>query len=179
LQGRSHLIIGLSTYAALAVRGAFGMSLTPLGVTPPVLALPLSVVAVALGSLLPDVDQRQALLSRQMPVRPVSEMVSRVVGHRGPTHSLLALVLVSILIGGAEASLRLPGMAILVVWGYLLHLLADMMTHAGVPLFWPLGGRYGLLPFRFASDTVFERLVVTVIVLASAAHILWPYLAPR
>lgn len=178
LQGRSHLIIGVSTYSALALRSAFGLTLTPLGVEPAAWALPLSAVVVAVGSLLPDVDQRQAMLSRQMPVRPVSEVVSRVVHHRGPTHSLLALLLASFLAGGAEATFHLPGLAALVAWGYLLHLLADMLTHSGVPLLWPLGGRYGLLPIRFATDTVFERLAVAGIVLASAAHVLWPYLGP-
>ena len=177
MQGRSHLLIGVSAYAALALRSVAGFGAPTLGGVPPEWSLPLSAAVVAVGSLLPDVDQRQALLSRQVPVRAVSEVVSRVMHHRGPTHSLLALLLVGALGGGLGAAWGLSGLSTLLIWGYALHLAADMATRSGVPLIWPLPGRFGLLPVRIVTDSLAERLLVGLVVLASAAHALWPYVS--
>lgn len=81
---------------------------------------------------LPDTDQRIPLIS-----------------HRGPTHSLLFLVLVAGALGAAGWLLGenlLPGTQLeLALFGALVgvvgigsHLLADMLTPAGINLFWPL-----------------------------------------
>lgn len=174
MQGRSHLLIGVSTYTALSLRGFAGISMPDLGGLGSEWALPASMAVVALGSLIPDIDQRQALLSRQMAVRPVAEVVSRVTRHRGPTHSLLALALVGALGGGLGATWGLPGLGALLVWGCLFHLLADMLTKSGVPLFWPLPARFRLLPIGIVTDSLAERLIVSLVVLASAAHVLAP-----
>jgi membrane-bound metal-dependent hydrolase YbcI (DUF457 family) len=69
-------------------------------------------------------------------------------GHRGITHSLLAL-------GSLVALGELPlfpwhwlHLGLLIGWGYASHLLADALTKQGVPLLWPLDRRFGFPPFR-------------------------------
>lgn len=176
MKGSSHLVIGMSTYAALALRGIEGVPVPQSGLGASEWSLLASLAVVGVGSLLPDLDQRQATLSRRLATRPVSEVVSRVVHHRGPTHSLLAVVAVWCLAAAAGAAWGLVGVAGLMAWGYSLHLLADMGTRAGVPLLWPLPGRFGLLPIRTGSDTIFERLTVAAVVVAAVGHVIWPHL---
>lgn len=83
-------------------------------------------------STLPDVDLR-------LPIR-----------HRGPTHSLVFLALVAGVLGSVGGALGvgsyqpvgvLPGVGLGVVLGVVgigSHLLADMLTPAGVNLLWPV-----------------------------------------
>lgn len=114
--------------AALLVYAPVGYLL--LG-TDPLLAF-LGGAVVLWLSTLPDVDMR-------LPVR-----------HRGPTHSLLFLALVAGVLGAVGGALgagtyrpagTLPGVGLGVVLGVVgigSHLLADMLTPAGVNLFWPI-----------------------------------------
>lgn len=67
-------------------------------------------------------------------------------GHRGFTHSLLA-----VFIGLTLFYLKVPDSWIIpadalqgLVLGYLSHILADMITPAGVPLLWPCRWRFRL-----------------------------------
>lgn len=71
-------------------------------------------------------------------------------GHRGRTHTLLALVL---LFGGAWY-IGLPPWALAFLVAYASHLLADSLTRSGIPLLWPLAGRrFHLLPFGIKLTT--------------------------
>ena len=111
-------------------------------------------LAVA-GSLLPDVDHPRSWAGRRL--RPVSILIAAVFGHRGVTHSLLALA-------GCWAALlyeTVPrGWAAPVVTGYLSHLLADLLTPGGLRLAWPLRGTWSLPLCR--SGSPFEPLVVAL-----------------
>lgn len=101
-------------------------------------AEPQALAAALLGSLLPDIDHPQSWAGRKM--RVISVPLSLVVGHRGITHSLLA-------VAGAIALLAIMGtgwMAAPVVIGYLSHLMADALTPSGVPLLWPSKRRFTL-----------------------------------
>ena len=113
-------------------------------------------LAVA-GSLLPDIDHPKSWAGRRL--RPFSNAIAAIFGHRGVTHSLLALV-------GCWAALRygtaVPrGWAAPVVTGYLSHLLADLLTPGGLRLAWPLRGTWSLPPCR--SGSPFEPLVVALV----------------
>lgn len=119
MRGTTHLVGG-----ALAALLAQKIGLLEPGLLP--------IAAAALGSLLPDIDHPHSLIGKRM--RPVSDIISLVVGHRGITHSLVAIALMSAWIAymGASGSL-VTAIAI----GYLSHLLLDAMTPAGLPLLWP------------------------------------------
>jgi inner membrane protein len=111
-------------------------------------------LAVA-GSLLPDIDLPKSWAGKRL--RPVSTLIAAVFGHRGVTHSLLALA-------GCWAALRYEtvprGWAAPVVTGYLSHLLADLLTPGGLRLAWPLRGTWSLPLCR--SGSPFEPLVVAL-----------------
>lgn len=97
------------------------------------------------GSYLPDIDHpRSAFGSR---VLPLSLPISAIFGHRGITHSLIAVAGMSWLMWWVFQQANwhkgfavplLVGMAA----GYLSHLLGDWLTNSGVPLLWPSKRRF-------------------------------------
>jgi inner membrane protein len=99
---------------------------------------PAAMAAAALGALLPDIDHPGSWAGRKM--RLVSVPLSMVVGHRGVTHSLLAVVAGLAVLG----TLGVGFAAAPLVVGYLSHLAADMLTPSGVPLLWPNRRRFAL-----------------------------------
>lgn len=102
--------------------------------------------AGAFGALLPDIDLPVSTIGRRL--RLVSIPFGLIFRHRGFTHSLAALALVTLVAmhyGG------LYGVALAL--GYATHLLADMLTRSGVQLFWPLARPVHALPRRFRLTT--------------------------
>ena len=117
---------------------------------------PVGLCLAVVGSLLPDIDHPKSWAGRRL--RPASTLIAAVFGHRGVTHSLLALL-------GCWAALRygtgVPrAWAVPVVVGYLSHLLADLLTPGGLRLAWPLRGTWSLPLCR--SGSPFEPLVVAL-----------------
>lgn len=98
-------------------------------------------VLAAVGALLPDLDHPRSWVGRRL--RLVSVPLGMVVGHRGITHSLLAVVsgIVFLHWHGWQ------GIASPLVVGYLSHLACDLCTPAGVPLLWPARGKWALRLF--------------------------------
>jgi inner membrane protein len=155
MTGATHAAIGAMAGAALGrLTGAHDVSLVLFG---------------AAGALLPDLDQpgskawRKLLplaaaaigtqyLGVQLP-RPVLAATLAAVGlllfglatgHRGATHSLLALAGSGALFLATRSGLH--GAA---TWtGMATHLLADLLTPEGVPVFWPAQSRQSLAVAR-------------------------------
>ena len=69
-------------------------------------------------------------------------------GHRGFGHSLLSLVLFTIIALLASSQFVDQGLAVLyavaLAAGYFSHLVLDFVTYEGVPWFWPLDEKYSL-----------------------------------
>ena len=146
---------------------------------------------VALGALLPDLDHPHAWLARWRLarggllglIRPFalpSHLLHEQFGHRGPLHALIAPVL--LLLGAQALDARLPALADLLwplLWGYTLHLAADLLTRRGLPLFAPLWRARFYLPWPLAvrTGTWGEALYVTLIVIGAATYALCPSLA--
>jgi inner membrane protein len=89
---------------------------------------------IALGgalALAPDIDHPRAPLRRKLGV--AGRIAFGSLKHRGITHTLIALVAVAT---AAFCLLPLP-YALGAAGGYLSHLIADMMTVSGLPVFWP------------------------------------------
>ncbi|MGY0162463.1 metal-dependent hydrolase [Edwardsiella tarda] len=118
-----------------------------------------------LTSLLPDIDHPRSLLGQRL--RWISVPIARAFGHRGFTHSLLA-------IGGALYLLNhewpsttwgIPADALqAMIIGYLSHLLADMLTPAGVPLLWPIRWRFRLPLLVTRQGNQLERVLCLALV---------------
>jgi inner membrane protein len=94
------------------------------------------VFAVAAASMLPDADYPKSWIGHQL--GSVSEDLNRLFGHRSFLHSLLALLLITLVLGAPLWRITgnlAPAVAIFVGFGS--HLFADMMTLGGLELFWP------------------------------------------
>ena len=153
MMAKSHVVVGLAAWIATAPL----LHLSP--IAPIYLAL-----AVA-GSLLPDVDHPNSWVGRRS--RPISTAIAAALGHRGLTHSAVAVVgLIALLL---HAGYR-QGMVSALTVGYLSHLAADMLTPRGLRLAWPLRGSWGLPLCRTGSP------METTIVIALIGGIAWRFL---
>lgn len=144
--------------AALLLYAPVGFALSRID---PSLFLPCGLGAVALARL-PDYD-------RNVPF----------VTHRGPTHTLLFLVIVAVsssLVGYHVAEhvgtdglqwTAIGAIASMVAVGS--HLLADVLTPAGVPLLWPLTDQRYSLDVVVASDLAANYGLLAAGIVATAA----------
>ncbi|MBX0323052.1 metal-dependent hydrolase [Halomicroarcula sp. F13] len=146
--------------------GAALLAYAPLGLGLILLDAPgLAVAGGALSLVLapvPDYDQRVPFVS-----------------HRGVTHTLLFAVVVGLLLGGAgwlvgsasgvATATRLAAFGLVVgLTGIVSHLLADVVTPAGIAPFWPLSGKNYTLGLTRADNTVANYLVLALGVFAVA-----------
>lgn len=167
LKATTHAIFGVAALAGTALLS---------GTEPAVFAYPVAVVA----SWLPDVDNPRSKLGNglsrlknptaNMVIRPLSWAfritsftLVRTVGHRTLTHSLLGLALfalpVWLLLG------NYPDFFYACLAGYGSHIIADALNTRGVPLFWPLGKPFRLLPGGVRSGGVWELVVALVVLI--------------
>ena len=108
-------------------------------------------MAAAMGGLLPDIDRPKSALGRRIPF--ISIPLSYLIGHRGVTHSLMAVVVMLILLPIAAFTMntRIALLVAPVCLGYLSHIAGDAMSPSGVPLLWPKRKRYTLNLFKTTS----------------------------
>ncbi|SFU66106.1 metal-dependent hydrolase [Xenorhabdus koppenhoeferi] len=122
---------------------------------------------VLLASLLPDIDHPSSTLGRLF--RFISIPIAKLCGHRGFTHSLLALM-VGMTLFQTEIPSNWPiptDFIHAMVVGYISHLIADMLTPAGIPLLWPLRTRFCIPILRGKERKKAERFIaVLVLVIA-------------
>src|ERR1700709_2628205 len=121
MMARSHVIVGLAAWIAVAP----GLHIQSLD--------PIYLGLVMAGSLLPDIDHPKSWVGRR--TRPLSTAIAACLGHRGVTHSALAVIGLTMAL--AHFGYRRTGVSALAV-GYLSHLAADMLTPKGLRLAWPL-----------------------------------------
>ncbi|WP_428485689.1 metal-dependent hydrolase [Rhodopila sp.] len=153
MMARSHVVIGLATWIAAAP----WLHLSP--VDPVYLGLALA------GSLLPDVDHPNSWVGRR--ARPVSTVIASTLGHRGITHSALAIVGLTLLL--FQSGYRRGAVSALAI-GYLSHLAADMLTPRGLRLAWPHRRTWGLNLCRTGSPMESVIVIVLVCGIAWWAH---------
>jgi inner membrane protein len=80
------------------------------------------------ASLLPDIDSAHSLLGSKV------KAVSMAFKHRGVIHSMLTMIIFSIILLVINPNLYY---LLAFIIGYLSHLMLDSLTPKGVPLFWP------------------------------------------
>ncbi|NRN28094.1 metal-dependent hydrolase [Photorhabdus heterorhabditis] len=119
---------------------------------------------VLLTALLPDIDHPNSTLGKLF--RFISIPIAKLCGHRGFTHSLLALIL-----GVALFWLKIPEEWLIptdffhaMIVGYLSHLIADMLTPAGVPLLWPIKIRFRLPMLGKQGNKKAERFISALLI---------------
>lgn len=140
--------------------------------------------AAWLGSLLPDADlagarvHRRTRIERRVALVRLAGMLLRLpvrvltlLPHRGPTHSLLACALATVLTGFVVGLVD-PGLAsaaaVGAAIGYGAHLAADACTPSGVPVWSPFSRRrQWLLPARARIRTGSPREYLGLVVLTA------------
>jgi inner membrane protein len=179
--GKSHLLVGLT--AGVVFDSVFHVSGPPLIGTGHitrdlVIDKALFYLMVAYGSLLPDIDNARSTLGKKLGW--ISKEIQHTFGHRTVFHSLLGLILGSALALGLQQiisyllltrGLVIPARVVVssqivfiaVLFGCVMHIVADSLTLEGVPLFWPGKKYYGFPPsrkWRFRTGTWPEHVIV-------------------
>lgn len=179
--GKSHLLVGLTAGVVLdSMLHLTGPALTSgETITIPVLATKaVYYFAVGFGALLPDIDNARSTLGQKL--GPISVGIQKLAGHRTFFHSLLGLAFGSLLALGIEQLVSTllsshglsPSAHLVANWhlffygtlfGCIMHIAADSLTHGGVPLLWPMKKRFGFPPdskWRFRTGTWIETVIV-------------------
>lgn len=139
------------------------------------LAAPLLIGSSMFGSLLPDIDHPNSMMGRR--VKPISKLLNKTVGHRGATHTILALVMVIVFLFMINLSLPIQiqpfGWSIVLGTGvgYFSHLLLDALTPSGVPLFAPFYRK----SIRIARLTTgrYDSIVSTFMIILTVLYMLY------
>lgn len=101
-----------------------------------VLESPYYLVMIVFAAQLPDIDHTKSLIG--LIFYPVAKFINRRYGHRTITHSLPCLLFLSLVAG--MASIYFTGdrtLGTIFFLAYLSHLIIDMTTVQGIPLFYP------------------------------------------
>jgi inner membrane protein len=164
MTGRTH---DLAAFTALGI-------ITFINVPPPMRlsTILLAVLANQIGGILPDIDQPTAPLWRNLPEGKFFGKVfdKSTGGHRFLTHSLLGVALFGLL---AHLLLKflhpiMPHVNSGYVWwafmiGLVSHLVMDIFTKEGIPLFLPLPFKIGLPPIKSLRITTGKGIETFVV----------------
>lgn len=129
MTGKTHAACGAATMLALTVLHHSGLSIGGETYAPA-----FGLLTVAVGSYAPDIDLKNSTMGQK--VRPVS----RLLHHRGLTHTLLFPVLLTLLMMGlkAQSMAVVPELLLGFNVGWVAHIIADAFNHKGVPILWPI-----------------------------------------
>lgn len=88
----------------------------------------LFIFSLFMGSIFPDIDHANSRVSRGFPI--LKRVINKLSEHRGFTHSIYGVLLFSIpvLLSGIYPLLGF-------IFGYLFHILGDMVTYSGITFF--------------------------------------------
>jgi inner membrane protein len=173
--------LNATTHAVFGIAALAGAALVT-GADPPAYVYPAAVAA----AWLPDIDNPRStlgnglnrlknptldLLSRPLSwaLRTTSFVLVRTVGHRTLTHSLVGVLLFSLLVLLFLG--RFPNLVLALIAGYASHIFADALNTRGVPLLWPIGKPIRLLPGGVRSGGAVE-VVVALVALAFTLYAL-------
>jgi inner membrane protein len=126
--------------------------------------LTISVLAgVVIGSLLPDIDEPKSYVGSKS--LGAAHIVKGIFGHRGFTHSILALLLVMIpLFYHGDIDLIKAGEAtgFIMFWtglsmGYMFHMIGDLFSVSGIPLLYPIKKRTAIPVYK--TGTWLEKII--------------------
>lgn len=172
------------THQLTALTAAFWLLVVYPHVAGPVLAV-ISIIAVMVGALTPDLDQPAANLgNRLLGARVVGKIINQFSGgHRHFTHSILGIFIIGYGLRWLLAYLLVPVLAIdaQYAWaafmvGYVSHIVADTMTDRGVPLLWPLPWHFQIPPgpgvVRITTGSLVEMIILRGALVVALAIIL-------
>lgn len=145
-----------------------------------------SIGACFLGGLTPDIDKPTSKFWQEF---PAGTLVGKIVhpfigGHRLISHSifgfilfgLLSLYLLGLFSGTVIVDMQIVWTAFLI--GYVSHLVMDMLTTEGIPLFLPIPIHIGFPPFkalRIKTGGIFERGIVFPVLVLVNLYLFYNY----
>lgn len=110
-----------------------------------IFANPIYISVTILGSLLPDIDHTKSWIGKS--VYPIAKWLSRNYGHRTITHSIFFLIGIYLISLFVEKNFSEDySISTIVFFSILSHLIFDMVTLAGIPLFYPFYKNPCVLP---------------------------------
>ena len=161
MKGKNHIITGVTTGIVTAFF-TFSGSILGAGVT---------VAASALGSIIPDIDLPNSKAGSKL--KPIAKVINKLFGHRTITHAPLWLIPLFLLYFKLPeltsdlslfAKTQIGCLLIGYISGFISHLLGDMLTKGGIPIFYPFKRyRFHLTPAPSGKYDVVLVLITTVI----------------
>jgi inner membrane protein len=162
----------MMAFTHVAAGGASALVLSDLLHAPAAQAV-LLLAGGVFGGLLPDIDHPASAFGRR--ILPVSMTLAALFGHRGITHSLVAVAVMSFAAWYSLHGLDWhPGYSVPFILGlsagYLSHLACDWMSNSGVPLLWPMQRRFAA-PVTIQTGSPVEYLVALGLYALVGLHI--------
>lgn len=130
MTGKTHMAVGLSSCVVLTA--IFPTTLT---VAETVVSPALGILATIPGSLGPDIDISGSTASRKFP------LFAKILTHRGFTHTLVIPAILYAILYYSGFGLMLNSQIFGFLFGWVMHIFADLLNRKGVPLFYPLSTR--------------------------------------
>lgn len=178
MTGRTH---DLAAFTALT----YTLAVSPI----PKMTLATALIAFGInmvGGLAPDIDQPTAKLYHDFRGGGIAaKLITPLLGgHRYISHSLIGLFIFGF---AAKEILSLSSSFLIVdqtvVWwsfiiGYISHLMMDLFTEEGIPIFFPIPIRFGIPPLHFLrikTGGLIEKSFVFPILLIANAYIFYTY----
>lgn len=94
--------------------------------------------------------------------------------HRnGLTHSLLGMITFTFIIGYIGNKYNLKNLTTYFIIGYSMHLLGDMATNRGVPLYYPFKKKKVRLPLTYSVGTKLGTFIELVLVVAGLFYVIY------
>ncbi|WP_243405931.1 metal-dependent hydrolase [Priestia megaterium] len=118
------------------------------------------VVGIAIGALLPDIDEPNSYIGRRS--LGLAKVIKSIFGHRGITHSILASGLIFYLHTMYDNDFTLG-----IAYGYAFHILGDFFSKRGVPFFSPLSKKKFKPPLTYETGSGAETLIFYLAVIGS------------
>lgn len=149
--GLSHLTIGIAAGMAIASNQNADIAHTAL-----------FIALSGIGALVPDIDTPNSKISRKLSYLRLLYAVPFFWNrHRGLSHSLLILAPLC-LAAGLSHNIYLA----VFTFGYASHIVADMMTRQGAPLFYPSSDNWHVLPYplRLSTGGIIEKLILLCVI---------------
>lgn len=128
------------------------------------------IIGGILTCLLPDIDHPNSFLGQRL--KWFSVPISKMFGHRGVTHSFLAITGCNSLISTDLLSRVIIPTDLIhaTIVGYISHIVADMLTPAGVPLLWPCRWRFCIPILNPSKYPRWERMFCVLVLTYALLH---------
>ena len=147
MRGVTHLAGGI---CAAAIVGSIANS--------PYLTLGAGVAVASIAALLPD----------WINVAVPGINIRGAMGHRGFTHWMLTAVITSLIMAMFSARF-----AEFWSWGYMSHLMLDVLTERGAPVLWPVPWQVSLLPVHEGGlfDKWLGAALIVIAIVVTVSHL--------